>query len=76
MARRNRAELVGEWFNQHGPALMLYARQLVAASDAEDIVQRVFVSLLSGRQSATIVATPPAPFGPFGGWRYELTVAN
>jgi RNA polymerase sigma-70 factor (ECF subfamily) len=38
---------VGELFDAHSRALLLYARQWVGRSEAEDVVQRVFVRLLS-----------------------------
>lgn len=47
------------WFDMHASALVLYARQWLDAVDpaaADDVVQDLFVRLLSGRGSAT----PPA----------------
>jgi len=41
---------VAELFGAHAPALLLYARQWVGAEEAEDVVQRVFVRLLTGRR--------------------------
>jgi len=38
---------VAELFDAHSRALLLYARQWVGTSAAEDVVQRVFVRLLS-----------------------------
>ena len=44
---------VGEMFDAHSRALLLYARQWVGRTEAEDVVQRVFVRLLSqGRMPA------------------------
>ena len=37
---------IAELFNQHAPALLLYARQWIGAAAADDVVQRVFVRLL------------------------------
>ena len=37
------------WFRDWGPALVLYARQLLSAARAEDVVQDVFISLLTHR---------------------------
>src|SRR6266852_2130213 len=42
------------WLDQHGPALILLARQWVASrADAEDIVQEAFVRFWRSRQRAT-----------------------
>ena len=42
---------VGEWFDALAPALVLYARQWVDAAPAEDVVQDVFVRLMSQRKA-------------------------
>lgn len=39
---------VADMFDAHAAALLLYARQWVAAAAAEDVVQRVFVRLVAG----------------------------
>ena len=39
---------VAELFDTYAPALLLYARQWVGSSEADDLVQRVFVRLLAG----------------------------
>src|SRR5436305_3643590 len=42
------------WLDQHGPALVLLARQWVASrADAEDVVQEAFVRFWRSRQRAT-----------------------
>ena len=41
---------IAELFNQHAPALLLYARQWIGAAAADDAVQRVFVRLLGARK--------------------------
>jgi RNA polymerase sigma-70 factor (ECF subfamily) len=43
---------LGGWFDAHGAALVLYARQWLDRQSAEDVVQEVFVRLMSqpGRQ--------------------------
>jgi RNA polymerase sigma factor (sigma-70 family) len=40
-------------FGQHGPALLLYARQWLDAAAAEDAVQRVFVRLITAGRLPT-----------------------
>lgn len=42
-------DTVGQLFNAHGRALLLYARQWLETDLAEDVVQRVFLKLLDGR---------------------------
>jgi RNA polymerase sigma-70 factor (ECF subfamily) len=43
----------GVWLDQHGPALVLLARQWVAShADAEDVVQEAFVRFWRSRQRA------------------------
>ena len=52
MKQRRGDEAVAELYDRHAPALLLYARQW-AGPDAEDVVQRVFVTLIaSGRLPA------------------------
>src|SRR4051794_32593736 len=41
-------DTVAEMYAAHGRALLLYARQWVDAAAAEDVVQRVFVRMLTG----------------------------
>jgi RNA polymerase sigma-70 factor (ECF subfamily) len=42
------------WLDQHGPALVLFARQWVTThADAEDVVQEAFVRFWRSRQRAT-----------------------
>src|ERR1700704_4900798 len=43
----NEAQRLGQWFDAHSARLVLYARQWVAESAAEDVVQEVFLRLLS-----------------------------
>ena len=43
-------ERIASWFESHAPALVLYARQWLARSSAEDAVQEVFVRLMLQRQ--------------------------
>jgi RNA polymerase sigma factor (sigma-70 family) len=38
---------LGEWYDAHAAALVLYARQLTPPGEAEDIVQDVFVRLMA-----------------------------
>ena len=40
-------DLVAQWFDEHGAALLLYARQWVGTAEADDCIQRVFVRLLT-----------------------------
>ena len=42
-----RRQGAGRLFEEHGDALVLYARQWLAGSDAEDVVQQVFISLIA-----------------------------
>ena len=46
---------VGRWFDAYAAGLVLYARQWLDAGLAEDVVQGVFVRLLSGCE------TPASP---------------
>ena len=46
MGSVNPAEL-GHWFDEHAPALVLYARQWLDAAWAEDVVQEVFIRLMA-----------------------------
>jgi len=39
------------WFDAYGRALVLYARQWLTVEPAEDVVQEVFVRLLSQRRA-------------------------
>ena len=48
MMKRPPDDTIAELFEQHAPALLLYARQWIGAAAADDVVQRVFVKLLSG----------------------------
>ena len=41
---------LGRWFDAYGASLVLYARQFVDASSAEDVVQDVFAKLAGQRQ--------------------------
>jgi len=41
-------DTIAKLFEQHASALLLYARQWIGAAAADDVVQRVFVKLLSG----------------------------
>lgn len=41
-------DVVAGLFDAHARALQLYARQWVGAAEADDVVQRVFVRLISG----------------------------
>jgi RNA polymerase sigma-70 factor (ECF subfamily) len=50
-----REDAVAKWFDAHGAALLLYARQLVGPAEADDCLQRVFVRLL------TVSALPREP---------------
>ena len=50
MARISPTEL-GEWFHVHGAALVLYARQWLERDAAEDVVQDVFLRLMSQRSA-------------------------
>ncbi len=45
-------EAVAELYDRHAPALLLYAHQWVG-TEAEDVVQRVFVTLIAGRKLPT-----------------------
>ena len=49
MAPTDPAELC-RWYDAYGPALVLYARQLLAPASAEDVVQDVFVRLMAQRR--------------------------
>ena len=42
---------LSEWFDALAPALVLYARQWMDAAPAEDVVQDVFVRLMSQRKA-------------------------
>ena len=42
-------EQLGRWFDAHAAAMVLYARQWLGATRAEDVVQDVFVRLLTRR---------------------------
>lgn len=55
MNMRTAGDVVAELFDAHAPALLLYARQWVGEAEAQDVIQRVFVGLLSG---STIPAQP------------------
>jgi RNA polymerase sigma-70 factor (ECF subfamily) len=46
-------ETVAQLFGAHSRALLLYARQWTDAAGAEDVVQRVFVRMLSGGRIPT-----------------------
>lgn len=52
---------LGKWFECHGSALVLYARQWLSAAEAEDAVQDVFVKLMG-------LSAPPAAVKP---WLYK-----
>ena len=52
------------WFAAHGPALVLYARQVLPAEDqasAEDVVQELFVRLLARAGGPGGLDEPPHP---------------
>ena len=54
------ADEVRRLYDQHGPALVLYARSFVAdGSTAEDVVHGVFLKLLRGKQ---VVSDVPAAY--------------
>jgi RNA polymerase sigma-70 factor, ECF subfamily len=54
------ADEVSRLYDQHGPALVLYARSFVAdGGTAEDVVHGVFLKLLRGKQ---IVSDVPAAY--------------
>lgn len=54
--------IIARWFDAHGRALVLYARQVLAGdgSSAEDVVQDLFVKLLAQAGDGGIDA-PPSP---------------
>jgi RNA polymerase sigma-70 factor (ECF subfamily) len=68
MARLDRAKL-SAWFAAHGPALVLYARQVLPSDDqwaAEDVVQEVFTHLLARAGGSDVSGVPDAPDTPGG----------
>ncbi len=46
---------LSRWFEAYGPGLVLYARQWFASGSAEDVVQEVFVRLMSQRTAPSDV---------------------
>jgi RNA polymerase sigma-70 factor (ECF subfamily) len=63
MGRLDRPTLLA-WFHAHGRALVLYARQVLAAEDrvaAEDVVQDLFARLLARTADPGGLADPPNP---------------
>ena len=53
MKRGRGDQAVAELYDRHAPALLLYARQWVGTAEAEDVVQRVFVGLISAGRLPT-----------------------
>jgi RNA polymerase sigma-70 factor (ECF subfamily) len=50
MTQLPREDAVAQLFDSHAPALLLYARQWASAGEADDVIQRVFVRLLTSGQ--------------------------
>ena len=55
--------MIAEWFDAHGRALVLYARQVLpeSRSHADDLVQELFVRLLAQAADDTGPQVPPNP---------------